>query len=156
MLIFLLGLGLFSEAISGDAIDVSAIRVAQVGGTPPQVNFRFSAVGQLSASLDCGGKSFALRVDMVPGESGAISLIGLKEGTHRCHGVTRIDQPDGAWGEMPLNFDVLIVPPLDVSVDREGLSLNTRQVQLVANHPMKQARISVFSLEGEQLLLYLI
>ncbi len=141
---------LLGLALAADAITFSAKTTVSEGGTP-ELTFGSRVHGHLRVDLGCGGKRFSLDTDVVPNGSYPLALKGLANGRHACSGKVRLDEPDGAWGEMPLNLDVALLPPLDFRFDAADVDLAAGSVTVRPSRPLKEASMERIGVGGVQL-----
>lgn len=141
---------LLGWALAQDAITFTARNTVQEGEVP-SVTFRSIVEGQLTVSLSCGGRSFSLKTDVHPGSEHELALKGLPGGSHGCGGTVRLDQPDGSWGEMPLNVPVSVLSPLTWQFGMEDVDLGARTLVAHPNRPLKEAQLQLIGL-GRQTL----
>jgi len=139
------GSWLLVVALAVDAITFSAKTTVPEGGTP-EIRFGSRVHGHLTVQVACGGERFALDTDVQPDGSYVLPLPGLARGRHACSGTVRLDEPDGAWGEMPLHLDVALLPPLDFAFDASDLDAGRLTVR--PSRPVKAARLERIGVGG--------
>jgi len=145
---------LSTPALAGDALNVEAVRLVEEG---QRASFTVHAVvpGTVEVEGGCagqpsGGGGFGGTATVSPGDTRTFELPPLPAGTHRCSARIVLTEPDGAWGEMTVPFEVEVLPPLALSVDRADLDLEARRLVVDASRPLTHLEVSVFGPGGAE------
>lgn len=137
-------------ASAADAITFAATTSVPEGGTP-ELRFGSRVMGSLKVRVRCGPKSFALDQAVVPNGTYPLPLPGLSAGRHACSGTVRLDEPDGAWGEMPLSIEVALLPPLSWSFAPDDLDLEAGTWTAHPSRPVSQVTVDRIGVGGVDL-----
>ena len=139
------------SALAQDAVRLEAVRKAQQGFGNPSLTLHFAVSGHASAELSCGPRSYGMSEGVLPSSKKTIDLDGLPVGTHQCRGRLTLEAADGSIGEMPLSFDVAMLNPLKVAVNREELDTEGYQMIVRADRYLSRVHVEVFGEGGHQL-----
>ncbi|MBT3218265.1 MAG: OmpA family protein [Proteobacteria bacterium] len=139
------------NALAQDAVRLEAVRKAQQGFGNPSLTLHFSVSGHATANLTCGPRSYGMSEGVLPSSKKTIELDGLPAGTHQCRGTLTLEAGDGTSGEMPLSFDVAMLNPLNVTVNREELDTENFQMIVRADRYLSRVHVEVFGEGGHQL-----
>ncbi len=131
-----------------DAVSVELVSTAQVGHGNPKVILHFNVDGNVAVNLSCGGHKAGGNHAASPGTSWEIPIEGLREGQHRCSGSLTLNAADGTSGEMPLGFDVAMVPALKLTVDPSELDLATRSLVVTGSRNLTKVRVEALGPRG--------
>jgi outer membrane protein OmpA-like peptidoglycan-associated protein len=144
--------GLFlSIALAQDALQLEAVRHAQVGLGAPSLTFVLGVRGELEAHLKCGTQTYSWEGPIRPGDRKTIELTGLAQGDHSCSGTVSLDADDGTSGEMPLGLQVWMHPPLTLRVDKQALDLEARVLTVHGSRPLGRVEIEVLGEGGHRI-----
>jgi len=144
-----LALCMSGPAQAQDAVRLEVIRAGMVGGSSPslvvhpQVDLR-----SLDIHLSCGGTPARYQGVAHLGEAVAVP-IPAPEGRHACTGSLAIRLSDDSEGELPLSFDIEVLPALALRVDRADLDLATGSVVIHANRPLQDGEARLQGEAGE-------
>ncbi len=141
---------LLTAACAADSITFKATTTVPEGGTP-ELLFGSRVHGQLKVDLSCDGKRFGLQTAVVPDGSYPLQLKGLAPGQHDCSGSVRLDEPDGAWGEMPLRVQVALLPPLGFELVEDGLDLEAGTLKVRPSRRLSKASVDRIGVGGVDL-----
>ena len=135
-----------SVARAGDAVALQLVRTGQVGTSPPALVLTpASAANTLDVRLRCGSTPFSRTGAAASGEAVRIEL-PLDIGIKRCSGVLSVSLIDGTEGEMPLDFEVEVLPVLELTVDRTAVDLASGALQLEGSRALGSVAVEVFGL----------
>jgi len=137
-------------ALAADAITFSATTTVVEGGMPELV-FGSRVHGHVKVDLACAGRSYRLDTDVAPDGSYRLELDGLGVGRHPCSGKLRLDEPDGAWGEMPLTLEVALLPALSFAFEPGDLDLDGGSLRARPSRPLAKADVERIGVGGVQL-----
>lgn len=137
-------------ALAARAQDISleAVTAVEAGKEDPSVTFTSRVDGRIRASLGCGGRTFSLDTGVRPGSRTTLALKGLPMGPTKCEGQLRLDQPSGAWAEMPLSFDVSVLATLAFEVRNEDVDLKAKTLTLHPSRPIAEGEIELVGVGG--------
>ncbi len=148
----MLALSLLSAlALAQDAVTLDLVGNAQVGHGAPRVTIHSNIHGAVQVQLSCGGRSYGTDWAAQPGTQLDIDLDGLPQGQHRCSGELSLDATDGTTGSMPLGFDVAMLPPLLLQVDRSQLHLAERRLTVRGSRPLARVTVQAQGPRGVEL-----
>ena len=142
---------LVASALAQDAVSLSAVRTAQVGGTPAQLAFDTTVNGTLNASLSCAGKRFSASETIHPGSHIELPLTGLPVGSHDCKGTLTLVDAAGGEGSMPLSVQISVLEPLTLQVDPADLNLEQRSLTLQASRHLADIKVTVIGARNAEL-----
>ena len=140
-----------STARAGDAVALKLVRTGQVDTSPPALVLTPAvAATELDVRLDCGGQKFTRAGPARGGEEIRVD-VGLGVGSARCSGSLVVALIDGTEGEMPLDFEVEVLPTLELAVDRGSVDLVQGSLKVHASRALGSVSVEVFGL-GNSLL----
>ncbi len=135
-----------SSARAGDAVALKLVRTGQVDTSPPALVLTPAvAATALDVRLDCGGRKFTRAGPASAAEEIRVD-VALGVGTARCSGTLVVSLIDGTEGEMPLDFEVEVLPTLELSVDRGSVELAQGSLKVRASRPLGGVSVEVFGL----------
>ena len=137
-------------ALAQDAIRFEALTTVAEGATP-SVTFVAQVEGRLTVELQCAGRRYSLGEAVIPGGRYPLLLPGLVRGEHACGGQVRIDEPSGAWGEMPLMFRVVVQPELGWTYGLDDVDLPGKALVVHPTRPLAAATLTVIGRGGRTL-----
>jgi hypothetical protein len=145
---------LSAPALAGDALSVEAVRVVEEG-QHASLTVHVAVRGTVDVEGRCTGSSrsggeFGGTATLSPRDSHTFDLAPLPAGTHRCSARIVLTEPDGAWGEMNVPFEVEVLAPLVLTVDRADLDLEARRLEVEATRPLQQIEVQVFGPGGAE------
>ena len=139
-----------SVALAQDAITFEARSKVSEGETA-SITFASRVDGSLTVGLDCGVKRFELSTAVSPGSRHELSLAGLPKGQFTCGGTVRLDQPDGSWGEMPLEVPVAVLSPLSWTYGMDDVDLKAGSLTVHPSRPLAEATVTLIGQGGSVL-----
>jgi outer membrane protein OmpA-like peptidoglycan-associated protein len=146
----LLLLALPSGAVGGDPITLDLVAKGQEGSSHPQLILRgHQPIDQYQVQLRCGSKQVSRSGSMGSGDLVEIPL-EIPVGRVSCSGSLSASFADGE-GEMPLSFEVVQLPPMEIQVPRDRLDLEARSLELQADRAVEQVEVEVYGETGEML-----
>ncbi len=75
----------------------------------------------------------------------------VNAGSHSCTGTLSANFEDGSAGDMPINFDVVMFPPLGVDVDKNSIDLARGAMNVMLDRPASKVEITSYGFKGETL-----
>jgi hypothetical protein len=136
-------------ATAQDAVSLEAVRRVQEGDAP-SVTFIGGASGHLSANVSCSGHNFSLSKPLAPGIRHTLPFEGLPKGSHSCRGDLSLEGDDFS-GQMPLSFDVQVLPRLVLTVNRSDLHLDGHMLAVVGSRGLRRVAVEAFGERGSKL-----
>ena len=139
---------LLPVALAQDAIQLEILRTGQVGtSTPAFIVNAQQAIADLQVDVRCGS---------VTGHYGAAASAGQRVelplavpvGQHDCTGSLSLRLSDGSEGEMPLSFQVQMLPTLELSIDRDSVDLEAATLTATLSRPAAELEITAYGLDG--------
>ncbi len=146
----LLPLALLAPATAqdGEPITLELVAKGQEGSSHPALILRgYVPVDQYTVKLRCGGTQVSHSGAMGSGDLVSIP-IEIPVGRVTCSGTLSATFGEDS-GDMPLSFEVQQLPPMQVLVPREQLSLEGRSLVLTADRSVEQAEVEVYGETGE-------
>ncbi len=141
-------LGWSPEGLAQDAVSIKAIKVGQIGQSPPAFQLTVNTPLQLlEVQLRCGDRNFGVKRSAGMGEKVEIPLT-VNLGKHACKGSLQITTPDGGGGSSNLSFEVEMFPELKVKVDRESVDLEAKRLSASLDRAMGQLEVEVYGENG--------
>lgn len=141
-----------SAALAGDALKLELVPKAMEGEGSPAIVVRAEAALAkvvLDVKRSTDGKRVKLEAGPIAaGRTHRFELEQKKRGKASYSGKLSVETGDGGSGEMPINVDVEVVPPLSLKVDPKGVDLAKRTLLLTADRDMARAQITVMSDTG--------
>lgn len=134
---------LWGTALAADALTFDAVTTVVLGQGEPSLTLHPSVPGSVRVTMDCAGRSFPLQREVSPGQDVVLPLGGLPEGRHACAGTVRLEQPDGAWAEVPLSFEVRLLQPLAWRWSASDLELEAGTLVVHPSRPVSAAQLEV-------------
>ncbi len=143
----------FGLAHAQDAVKMEIVRKGQVGTASPrlvllpQVDAR-----DLAVAVRCGSAPERRRDGPAqPGQRVELELLPVetKAGSVSCTGRLRLAAADGTEGELPLSFQVQMLPALTLHVDRSTLDLGAQRLVVSGDRPLASAEVDVVGPGGE-------
>ncbi|HHO54263.1 MAG TPA: hypothetical protein ENK18_26180 [Deltaproteobacteria bacterium] len=144
---FWIGL-LWGVALAGDALTFDAVTTVVVGQGQPSLTLHPWVEGTVRVSLVCAGRPIEREQGVAPGTDVVLPIVGLPEGKHPCTGTVRLEQPDGAWAQVPLSFEVRLLQPLSWRWSASDLELEAGTLVVHPSRPVTEARLEVVGLGG--------
>jgi outer membrane protein OmpA-like peptidoglycan-associated protein len=130
-------------SLAQQAVDIETTRVTQHGYGDPSITFKPNVSGRLGVQISCASKSYRLDTAIRPGHDETLAFHSLPVGTHQCSGSVQLSAEDGTSGEMPLNLQIQLLPPLEINVAPEDLDLNNKTLRLKASRALERVQILV-------------
>jgi hypothetical protein len=147
----MLALALSFAAHAQDAVKMEIRATGQVGGDVPSlVLVPVKDATNLDVDVDCGSTR-ASRAGRAPSGQTIELPLRVATGTWTCRGSLRGEFTDGSTGEMPLQFDVSMLPPMKVEVPADSLDLDARRLSVVSSRPIAKIDIGVTGLGQQRL-----
>lgn len=141
---------LLSAAWAQDAVSLELVQRAQQGIGLPRVSVLANVdTVQLSMSLSCGGLPVSASGAPKAGERLDMDIPLNGPRTAHCSGELSVRLGDGSEGKMPLAFDVELLAPLEISVDRDSVNLENGTLSLSLSRPAAQVTIMATGVDGE-------
>jgi hypothetical protein len=135
---------------AADPITVDLVAKGQEGSSHPVLVLRsFQAIDQYLVKLRCGGVQVSRGGSMGSGDAVEIPL-EIPVGRASCSGTLSASFADGE-GEMPLSFEVVQLPPMEIQVPRDRLDLEARSLVLTADRAVEQVEVEVYGETGAML-----
>jgi len=134
-----------------EAVKLQVVHTVQKGGSPPalvilpQVQAR-----SLDVSAQCGGISQSHSGPAAPDQPIRMEF-KLPVGTYQCTGSLKGEFADGGYGEMPLSFEVRVLPTLDASVTKDDLDLEAQYMNVAVNQSIDHLSVRVYGPGGQEL-----
>lgn len=135
-------------AAAQQSLTMEAVTRVEIGRQDPSVTFKSAVDGRLVAKLDCGGKAFALDRGMRPGATATMTLAGLPEGETGCSGTVRLEEPDGAFAEMPLQLSVARLGTLRFDIRQDDVDLKQHTLLVHPSRPLAAAEAELIGVGG--------
>lgn len=143
----MLSLALLSAAWA-DPVDLELrARVQHGQGKPALILHVNETASQLDARFTCSGVS-ASRSGAAPQGQDIELTVDLPVGQHSCKGQLALTLSDGSEGEMPLSFQVSVLPPLKVDVPRDQVNLAEGTLQVAMDRPPGRVEITAYGPGG--------
>lgn len=142
---------LSSLAFAQDAVTMEVVRHGQVGTAKPALKL----IPQLDASnldvrVECGGKP-----QTRGGPARAGEVVGfefdLPAGRYTCKGSLSGEFADGTYGDMPLSFQVEMLPPMRIVLVPDRLDLQARRVAVTLDRPASKVEVTALGTRGAEL-----
>ncbi len=141
-------LTLVTTALAADAIELEVISKGQEGQSlPALIVVANVAVDRLDVKVDCGGASATLGGGADPGARLRMDLSPLP-GITNCTGSLSATFADGGSGEMPLSFQVQVLPPMTLEVPHDRVDLAAGRLQVRADRDTTAIKVEAFGLDG--------
>jgi len=141
---------LSSLAFAQDVVSIDLISHGQVNATPPALIVKANQdIAELTVNFRCGGTSVTYGPKAV--SRGEIKLdINAPKGNHNCNGKLAIEMSDGSSGEMPLSFQVSMLTPLQLNIDKSSLDLEKKLLTAQLNRPAAQYTVQVIDTNNSE------
>lgn len=135
-------------AAHADPVDLELRSRVQHGqGKPALILHVNETASSLDAKFSCSGVS-ASRSGPAPQGEDIELTVDLPVGQHRCSGALSLSLSDGSEGEMPLNFQVAVLPALQVEVPRDHVDLGARTLQVAMDRPPGRVEVTAYGPGG--------
>lgn len=145
----LLSLILSPPARAQDAVRLEIVREGVVGGASPSLTVHPRVdLDLLDLTVTCG----ATRAGRAgPAELAVPVVIALPvpQGRHTCAGRLAVRMTDGSEGEMPLSFQVEVLPELVLTAAPERLDLQAGTVLIEGSRPLARGEAVLIGEQGE-------
>ena len=145
----LLLLALSGPALAQDAVRLEVVREGVVGGASPSLTVHPRVdLDLLDLKVTCGATRAAHqgRAELaVP----VVLPLPVALGRHACGGSLAVRLTDGSEGEMPLSFEVEVLPELSLSAAQERLDLAAGTVLVEGSRPLAGAEVVLVGEAGE-------
>ncbi|MFH1463811.1 MAG: OmpA family protein [Pseudomonadota bacterium] len=143
-------LSLSGVARADEPITVDLVAKGQQGASWPALVLRgHQPVDQLSVSLACGAVKVQRSGTLGSGEKLEIPL-EVPLGRTTCKGKLLASFGDDE-GELPLSFEVTLLPPMKITVPRDRLDLEARQLVLSADRAVARVEIEAYGESGDMI-----
>ena len=132
-----------------DAVSLEVVRKGQKKQSVPQlVVLPQVDIDLLTVRVACGG---ATGSHQGPAKMGARIALDLDTsiGVHSCSGTLSIRFDDGAEGQMPLSFEVQMLPQLGITAPKEQVDLEGHSLNVVLDRPAASVEVELFGLSGQ-------
>jgi hypothetical protein len=138
------------RAIASEPITLDLVAKGQEGVSHPALILRgHQPIERYLVSMRCGGTRVERSGSMGSGDRVELP-IEIPVGRASCSGSLSASFADGE-GEMPLSFEVVQLPPMEITVPRDLLDLEGRSLQLTADRAVEQVEIEVYGETGAML-----
>lgn len=145
------GLAAAGPAHAEDAVKLEIVRKGQIGQSKPALIVRAQqAATALDVSLGCGAVKVARHGGATAGEAIRLDL-DLAVGAHTCKGSLSVVLGDGSEGVMPLSFQVEVLRPLVITVDRDSVDLRRRELELSLDRSPGRIDIVAYDPDGQKI-----
>jgi hypothetical protein len=141
----LLGLATGAHAQS---LTMEAITRVEIGRQEPSVSFHSAVEGRLTTNLVCGGRSFTLDKAVRINSTTTLPLPGLPAGDTYCAGVVRLDEPNGAFAEVPLELRIARLGTLTFEIRGDDVDLKAHTLVIHPSRPLKSAEAELIGIGG--------
>jgi len=142
---------LLAVAQAQDAVSLEVVRKGQVGLSSPGLVVKVNtAAPKLNVEVACGGASANYSGGANAGDRIKLEL-EVNAGSHSCTGKLSASFEDGSAGDMPINFDVVMFPPLGVDVDKNSIDLARGAMNVMLDRPASKVEITSYGFKGETL-----
>jgi hypothetical protein len=139
-----------SVAWAQDAVTLELVQRAQHGAGLPRVSVIANVdTRQLTVSLRCGELPVSATGAPSAGERLDIDIALPSPRSAHCSGELSVTLEDGSEGAMPLAFDVELLAPIDISVDRDSVNLAEGTLSLSLSRPAARVSIVATGMDGE-------
>jgi len=139
-----------STSLASEPITLDLVAKGQEGSSHPRLTLRgHQPIDQYVVSLKCGGTKLSESGTMGSGDLVEIPL-EIPVGRASCTGTLSASFADGE-GEMPLSFEIVQLPPMEVVVPRDELDLEGRSLVLKADRAVEQVEVEVYGETGAML-----
>ncbi len=143
-------LALAAPARAGQAIELQVVSKAQAGQSKPAlILVPHVGVRDMKVRVDCGGAWVEHEGGAAPGERITLEF-EPQVGSQHCTGHLSATFDDGSTGDMPLSFDVAMLPPLGITVPRDAVDLEHRTLKVVLDRPAGQVEVTAYGLGGAE------
>ena len=127
-----------------DALSMELYSSAAAHSDPPRVIFHINVdISNLDVNIQCGSFTAQHNGGVRAGNSIELSLIP-DEGTWNCNGAVRLEMADGGLGEMPLDFQVNVLPGLEISIDPDTADLESGHLDIQINRAVESLVIDAY------------
>jgi outer membrane protein OmpA-like peptidoglycan-associated protein len=132
-------------AYAADPIALEVTATAQVGQAKPALVLIVNQdASDVTARVDCGTAAWAATSGGArKGERIPLEL-DVPVGTHTCTGTLSARFMDGTEGEMPLSFQVVGLPPLDVQVPRDQIDMESRTLSVIMDRTPSKIEVQAY------------
>ncbi|MCK6505780.1 OmpA family protein [Myxococcota bacterium] len=145
----LLPLALSATAGAQDAVRLEIVREGVVGGASPALTVHPRVdLERLDLQLSCGATRAG---HQGPAELAVPVVVPLPvpQGRHACTGRLAVRMTDGSEGEMPLSFQVEVLPELRLSTAPDHLDLQAGTLVVEGSRPLASAEAILTGEQGE-------
>jgi hypothetical protein len=143
-------LALPGSAGAGEPITLDLVAKGQEGSSHPKLILRgHQPIERYQVQLRCGREQVSRSGSMGSGDLVEIEL-AIPVGRASCSGSLSASFADGE-GEMPLSFEIVQLPPMEILVPRERLDLEGRSLELQADRAVEQVEVEVYGETGQML-----
>lgn len=144
MLVFL------AAAALAQQLTFDAVTRVEAGRDDPSLSLHAAVPGTLAVSVSCGSRTFSWKGQLGAGSTHTLELTGLPEGSTSCAGSVRLDEPNGAWAESPLSFEVAVLAPITFRVEDADWDRGRRRLVVHPSRPVIDARARVIGESGRE------
>lgn len=135
---------LSSIALAADPVALEVVSKAQKGqGTPELVLVVNQDATKLDVEVSCGGATANTHGGASAGERISLPL-DARIGKHRCTGSLAAEFSDGSAGEMPLSFEIEVMPALEVSVPRDAIDMEAQTLSVVMDRQPGRVEVQAY------------
>lgn len=141
-----------APARAQDALDVRLVPKAQKGQGQPELVVKANTALEkaiLTVKRSTDGKRLVLRAGAIgPGRTHSFSLPVKRVGPARFSGELSVELSGGRTGSMPIDVQVELLGPLELTVKPADLDLEKRRLTVAANRPLSKVQVTLTSDEG--------
>jgi hypothetical protein len=135
-------------AMAQDAVTLEVVQTTQAGGNPPALIVRPQVdATSLHVEVRCAADHQERSGPASAGERIALTF-DVPVGTHACTGRLEGVFADGTAGEMPLSFEIRVLPSLYVQVTSDDLDLDARHLDATVTQPVERLDLVVYGPGG--------
>ena len=140
---------LLSAAFAQDAVSLQVVRNAQLGSGLPRLTVIANAdTTRLAVDLRCGATDASAEGAPKAGGRLDVDIPLSAPGPATCAGELAVALADGSEGTMPLQFDVNLLAPIEITVARDAVDIDARTLSLATSRPAN-ITVTASGLDGE-------
>ena len=135
-----------SSVLAENAIDLSLTKYGQVDTSNPAVELTFNeTIDEFTVQLKCGSKRFSKTATMISqGQKFNIEL-PIAKGKAKCSGTLEAVFDKDNIGNMPLNFSIEMLPPLNINIDRSSVNMKEKHLKVKIDRPAAQYKVELLN-----------
>ncbi len=136
-------------AYAQDAVTLEVVRKGQKKQSVPQlVVLPQVDIDVLTVRVACGGAHAKHLGPVKMGMRIALEL-DTSIGVHTCSGSLAVYFDDGSEGEMPLSFEVQMLPQLGITAPKDQVDLEGHNLNVLLDRPAASVEVELFGLSGQ-------